>query len=109
MLRIALVLALLIATATTALAAPPPDAQVEVSAKPSAGSLALQLGILPGFTMVGLEYTHAVTPHFAIAADAAAGSFFSSTLSASVIPRLHARAGGWRFAVGAGATRPGAT
>lgn len=103
MLRIALVLALLVATATTALA--DPEAQVSSATTPAAptGSLAVQLGILPGFTMVGLEYTHAITPHFELAADAAAGSFFSSTLSASVIPRLHAAAGGWRFAVGAGA------
>lgn len=104
MLRIALVLAILIATATSVLAAPAAEAEATAVAQPAhRDSLTLQGGMLPGFTALGLEYTHVVSEHFELAGSASVGMLFLVTsVNAAVIPRVRVQSGRWSLAAGVG-------
>ena len=62
-----------------------------------------QVGVLPGLTLFGFDYTRVVSPHFDLSGSLSFGSAFGDdTLQAAVIPHLRATAGAWTFEAGVG-------
>jgi len=63
-----------------------------------ANSVSFQLGLMPSFSVVGIEYVRVLHPRFDLAASASVGY----GMQVSLIPRVRHVTGAWRFTAGVG-------